>query len=252
MKKIFILFPLIALLLLGCGNNNSSVKNVKVNKPNSIVMEGDVMNGIKRIYNAEGNLETETPYKDSLPDGMQKEYYKTGQLYRETPLVKGKPNGIVREYGTKGNLYREMPVTNGKANGVIKKYYDNGILFSEAPYKNGEPQVGLKEYNEKGELLEKPKLKLKGIDKSKTEGVYIIEVSMTDEYVKPSYSNVMVSNGEDMFYNLPISDGKGIFRVSVPRGSVVNKTFTFEARYNTIRKNVYITRDTYTIGITNF
>lgn len=248
MKKIFILFPLIAIILLGCGNNS----NVKVNKPNSIVMEGDLMNGIKRIYNAEGNLETETPYKDSLPDGLQKEYFKTGQLFRETPLVKGKPNGLVKEYSTKGKLYREMPVVNGKANGVIKKYYDNGVLFSEAPYKNGEPQVGLKEYNEKGELLEKPKLKFRGIDKTKTEGLYIIEVSMTDEYIKPSYSNVIVSNGEDMFNNLPISDGKGIFRVSIPSGSVVNKTFTFEARYNTIRKNVYITRDTYTIGVTNY
>lgn len=249
MKKQFVLFPLMALLLLGCGNNNS---NVKVNKPNSIVMEGDVMNGIKRIYNAEGNLETETPYKDSLPDGLQKEYYKTGQLFRETPLVKGKPNGVVKEYGTKGNLYREMPVVDGKANGVIKKYYDNGVLFSEAPYKNGEPQVGLKEYNEKGQLLEKPKLKFKGIDKTRTEGVYIIEISMTDEYVQPAYSNIVYFDGKEMFSQLPSTNGKASFRIPVPSGTVVNKSFTFEARFNTIRKNIYITRDTYTIGVTNF
>ena len=115
MKKIIVLISAIALIISGCGNDNS---NVKVNKPNSIVMEGDVMNGIKRIYNAEGNLETEIPYKDSLPEGIQKEYFKTGQLFRETPLVKGKPNGIVKEYSTKGTIYREMPVENGKANGI--------------------------------------------------------------------------------------------------------------------------------------
>ena len=248
MKKIFILFPIAALLLNGCGNNG----NVKIHQPNSVEMEGDVVSGIKRIYNAEGNLETEIPYKDSLPEGIQKEYYKTGQLYRETPLVKGKPNGIVKEYSTSGKIYREMPVENGKANGVIKKYYPNGILFSEAPFENGEPKEGLKEYNDKGELIATPKMKFKGIDKTKTEGVYIIEITMTDEYIQPSYSNIIKFEGKELRNQVPTTNGKGIFRISVPSGTVLNKTITFEARYNTIRKNVFITRDTYTIGVTNF
>lgn len=248
MKRITILLSFTALLLSGCGNNS----NVKVNKPNSIVFEGNELNGIKRIYNSEGNLETEIPYKDSLPEGIQKEYYKTGQLFRETPLVKGKPNGIVKEYSTKGTIYREMPVENGKANGIIKKYYENGLLFSEAPFENGEPKVGLKEYNEKGELIAKPEIKFNGIDKTKTEGVYIIELTMSDEHIQPSYSNVMTFEGKELLNQLTISNGKGIYRISVPSGTVVNKTLTFEARFKTIRNNIYITRNTYTIGVTNF
>ncbi len=249
MKKISIIISLFALLLCGCGDNSN---NKKVHRPNSIEMEGDVMNGIKRIYNAEGNLETEIPYKDSLPEGIQKEYFKTGQLFRETPLVKGKPNGVVKEYSTKGTIYREMPVENGKANGIIKKYYENGKLFSEAPFEKGEPKVGLKEYNEKGELISKPEIKFKGIDKTRTEGVYIIEISMTDEYVQPAYSNIITFEGKELYNQLTTSNGKGIYRISVPSGTVVNKTLTFEARYKTIRNNVYITRNTYTIGVTNF
>ncbi len=249
MKNVFILLPVIALIICGCGNNNS---NQKVNKPNSIVMEGDLLNGIKRIYNAEGNLETETPYKDSLPEGLQKEYYKTGQLFRETPLVKGKPNGIVKEYSTKGIIYREMPVVNGKANGIIKKYYPNGTLFSEAPFLDGEPQPGLIEYSEKGDLFDMPKMKFKGIDKTRTEGIYIIEISMSDEYLEPLYSSLVVFEGKTLRSSIPTTKGKGIFRISVPSGTVVNKTITFEARYKTTRSNICIIRDSYTIGVTNF
>lgn len=247
MSKQVILYTLSILMLSGCVNNS----NTKTHAPNSIEFEGKEGNGVKRIYNAQGKLETEIPYKDSLPEGIQKEYFITGELYRETPLVKGKPNGIVKEYSTKGKLYREMPVVNGKANGVIKKYYENGTLFSEAPFENGEAKEGLKEYNEKGVLLEKPKLKFRGIDKTATEGVYIIEVSLTDENIHPSYSNVLMIDGKEVLSQIPIVNGKGFFKISIPKGTILNKKITFEARYNTIRKNIYITRDSYTIGLTN-
>ncbi|RPH30087.1 MAG: hypothetical protein EHM93_16230 [Bacteroidales bacterium] len=248
MKKLVILFSLTTLMLSGCVNNS----NTKTHKPNSIEFEGNVVNGVKRIYNGEGKLETEIPYKDSLPEGIQKEYYKTGELYRETPLVKGRPNGLVKEFNTKGKLYREMPVVNGKANGVVKKYYENGILFSEAPFENGEAKEGLKEYNEKGELLGKPKMLFKGIDKVATDGVYIIEISLSDEYIQPSYANVITFEGKEMLNKIPIVNGKGIYKISIPKGAILNKKLTFEARYNTLRKNIFVLRDTYTMGLTNF
>jgi hypothetical protein len=248
MRHLVMFFLLTILLISGCVNNN----NTKVHKPNSIEFEGNKVSGIKKIYNAEGKLESEIPYKDSLPNGIQKEYYRSGQLYRETPLEKGKPNGLVKEYFTSGKLYREMPVIDGKANGIVKKYYENGIMQSEAPYQNGAPQVGLKEYSEKGALLEKPKLILKGIDHSSSEGYYIIEMSFSDQYVQPSYSNVITFEGKEMLNKVPIVNGKGILKISVPKGAILNKKITFEARYTTVHKNIYVTRDTYTIGLTNF
>ncbi len=248
MKQLLILISLTALLLSGCVNNS----NTKVHLPNSIEFDGDELSGVKRIYNAEGKLETEIPYKDSLPEGIQKEYFITGELYRETPLVKGRPNGIVKEYSTKGKLYREMPVTNGKAHGVVKKYYENGLLFSEAPFENGEAKEGLKEYNEKGVLLEKPKMRFKGIDKTKTEGTYIVEISLSDEYIQPNYFCVITFEGNEMLQSIEMVNGKGIYKIFTPKGTILNKKLTFEAKYNTIRKNIYVTRDTYTIGITNF
>ena len=252
--KIVATFIVISVLFLsGCVNNSYNTNNNR--KPGEPYIEfvGTMTDGVKKIYNAEGNLETETPYKDSLPNGLQKEYYKTGKIYRETPLVNGKPNGLVKEYyNAAGTIYREMPVVNGKANGIIKKYYENGVLLSEAPYENGEPSMGLKEYSETGTPIEKLKMVFKGIDKISSEGTYIIEISLSDKYIEPTYSNVISFEGKEVLNNIPIVDGKGVFKLFVPKGTVLNKKITFEARYNTKRKNTYITRDSYIISTANF
>lgn len=244
MKKSTILLSLTILLFSGCVNNNS---NTKRHEPNSIEFEGTMANGVKKIYNAVGKLETEIPYKDSMPNGIQKEYYQTGKLYRETPLEKGRPNGLVKEYYASGKIYREMPVVDGKANGLVKKYYESGALLSEAPFENGEPKVGLKEYNENGSLVEKPKMIFRGINQSASDGTYMIEISLTDKYIEPTYSQVLTFEGKEMLNKIPIVNGKGIYKISMPSGTLINKTLTFEARYNTIRKNIYVTRETFTI-----
>jgi antitoxin component YwqK of YwqJK toxin-antitoxin module len=251
MKQKLVLISLIVMLLSGCSSNNSTKNNRTPGEPYT-EFEGTQANGVKKIYNAFGNLETEIPYKDSLPNGIQKEYYKTGKLYRETPLEKGKPNGLVKEYYSSGKLYREMPVINGKASGIVKKYYESGALLSEAPYENGEPTVGLKEYSEKGVLFEKAKMIFKGIDRTASEGAYIIEISFSDEYIQPTYSNILMADGKEVLNKIPIVNGKGVYKIYIPKGTILNKKITFEARYNTIRKNIYVTRDSYTIGITNF
>jgi antitoxin component YwqK of YwqJK toxin-antitoxin module len=247
MKKIVILITLIVLLISGC--KNGSKKRV-IGQPYT-EYEGTAASGVKKIYNVEGNLETEVPYKDSLPNGIQKEYYKTGKLYRETPLLNGKANGLVKEYYTSGKIYREMPVTNGRADGIVKKYYENGSLLSEAPFVNGEPAVGLKEYNENGVMLETPKMIFRGIDNTVSEGCFYVEISFSDQYVKPTYFNVVNFEGKELLNKISIVNGKGIFKISSPKGALINKTLTFEARYNTIRKNIYVTRGTYAIGFPN-
>jgi len=240
-------------LLNGCVNNSNNTNNNRTPGQPYIEFVGTMADGVKKIYNAEGNLETETPYKDSLPNGLQKEYYKTGKIYRETPLVNGKPNGLVKEYyNAAGTIYREMPVVDGKAHGIIKKYYENGVLLSEAPYENGEPTIGLKEYSETGTPIEKPKMVFKGIDRISSEGAYIIEISLSDKYIEPTYSNVTIFEGKEVVNKIPIVNGKGVFKLYVPKGIVLNKKITFEARYNTKRKNTYITRDSYTISTANF
>ena len=250
MKTILISICILMLALNSCVNSDSSNNHVKGQAYTEF--EGENGNGVKKIYNAEGNLETETPYKDSIPEGIQKEYYKTGQLFRETPLEKGKANGLVKEYSTSGKLYREMPVTNGKANGIVKKYYDNGVLFCEAPYVNGQPAQGLKEYNKNGKLMEKPRLIFKAKDLTKIDGTFTLEISLSDEYIQPAYSQVLIFENKEIINKLPISNGKGVFKTSIPAGTILNKKLTFEAKYTTSYSNVCIIRDSYNMSMMNY
>jgi hypothetical protein len=247
MNRIISISFITILALSSCTNNNS---NRTLGQPYE-EFEGTVVEGLKKIYNAEGKLETEIPYKDSLPNGIQKEYYKTGQLFRETPLIKGKANGIVKEYSTKGKIYREMPVVNGRANGIIKKYYENSALFSEAPFENGLPVVGLKEYNEKGNLLETPKMIFKSKNMTRIDGTYILEILLSDKTIKPSYAQVLDFDNKEIVNRIPTVDGKGVLKLSVPAGAMMVKKLTFEAKYTTLRNNVCIIRDSFNLVIGN-
>jgi hypothetical protein len=247
MKQSLVVITLIALILTGCENQSS--KRIPGQPYTEFV--GENGNGVKRIYNAQGKLETEVQFKDSLPNGIQKEYYKTGQLFRETPFEMGKANGLVKEYYTSGKLYREMPVLNGRANGIVKKYYENGVLLSEAPFENGQPTIGLIEYSENGKPLEKPKMLFKGIDNTEQDGIYIIQVSFSDKYIEPTYYQVINYEGKESTNKLSMENGKGILRVSIPKGSILNRDFIFEARYNTLRKNTYITRGSFNMALNN-
>jgi len=237
---------LIAIVVLGSCVNNS---NKRISGQSYEEFEGTLAQGVKKIYNAQGKLETQVPYKDSLPEGIQKEYYKTGQLFRETPLVKGKANGVVKEFSTSGKLYREMPVVDGKANGVIKKYYVNGVLFSEAPFVNGQPAAGLKEYSQNGKLLDQPQMVFGANNRTGVDGTFILEVSLSDKDIQPVYSQILVFENKEIQSKLPVEKGKGILKINIPAGSILNKTLTFEARYTTLRNNVCIIRSSYRMAI---
>ena len=249
MKKV-VFFGLVSIFVWsGCINSNT---NNRIPGQPYTEFEGENGNGVKKIYNAEGKLETEVTYKDSLPNGIQKEYYKTGQLYRETPFVTGKANGIVKEYSTSGKLYREMPVIEGKANGIIKKYYEDGKLFSEAPFENGKPVAGLKEYNETGILLAKPQMVFKVKNQTKIDGTFILEISLSDEYIQPDYNQILVYENKEVQNKLPIVNGKGVLKLTIPAGTILNKKLTFEAKYTTSRNNICIIRDSYNLSQMNY
>lgn len=249
MTRLLIGLSFIILLLNGCTSNNSS--NNRVPGQPYIDFEGSNGNGVKKIYNAQGKLETEVPYKDSLPDGIQKEYYKTGELFRETPFVLGKATGVVKEYSKTGKIYREMPVENGKANGVVKKYYDNGNLFSEAPFVDGKPAAGLKEYNEKGTLLSKPTLVFSAKNTIAIDGCYTIEAFLSDKNINADYFQILMYENKEIINKLPNTNGNGVLKLNVPRGAMFVKKVTFEAKYTTSRGNVCIIRGYYDLVVNN-
>ena len=58
----------------------------------------------KKYYYYDGGVESEIPYKDSLPHGVERRYYRDGGLKCEISHYKGKKEGEVRCYGKDGKL----------------------------------------------------------------------------------------------------------------------------------------------------
>ena len=105
------------------------------------------------MYNENGNLNVETPYKNGKMEGIDKWYNENGNLKSETPYKNGEKEGIVKWYNENGNLRSEMPYKNGEKEGMLKWYYENGNLKEEIPYKNGKTHGDVKYYTENGKPL---------------------------------------------------------------------------------------------------
>jgi hypothetical protein len=50
---------------------------------------------------------------------------------------------------------------------------------------------------------------------------------------------------------LPTESGKGIYKIYIPKGSEINKTLIFEAKYTSLRNNECIIRTTYNISVSH-
>ncbi len=71
--------------------------------------------GIKKnveVYNRNGNIKKEIPYRNSIKCGIEKRYDQRGRLRLEIPYENGLKQGIERRYDEDGNL-------------VLKTRYDN-------------------------------------------------------------------------------------------------------------------------------
>ena len=91
--------------------------------------------------------------EDIISGCAERYYYKNGNLASETPYKNGKEEGIEKWYYWNGSLRTETPYKNGKVDGIARWYYDNGNLVIEVSYKNYELHGDLKYYTEDGKLL---------------------------------------------------------------------------------------------------
>ena len=116
MKKIKVLFVIIFILLFA-----SWGKLREVNITDTEIREGiayvkgetEAFTGIIKLYYENGNLESESNFKDGKQEGLSKLYYENGDLESE------------------GNF------KDGKGEGLAKEYYENGYLMAQYYYKDG-------------------------------------------------------------------------------------------------------------------
>lgn len=124
--------------------------------------------GIAKLYHDDGKIKSETPYKNGYVDGIAKEYYKNGKLKHETPWKydeqsgDSKRDGIEKEYYENGNPKEETPYKNGDMTGIQKWYHENGKLRFERSYEKGELNGIYREYHTNGKLKDDGKYAIFG------------------------------------------------------------------------------------------
>ena len=106
----------------------------------------------KKTYYSNGQLRTETQYKDTLKDGIYKGYYPNGVLKIESVYKNGQRNGWHKEYYKNGKLEWEAQYKEGKEHGWFREYLENGVLIAEGYYREGIQDSIAKFYYKNGEI----------------------------------------------------------------------------------------------------
>ena len=106
----------------------------------------------EKTYYSDGQLRTETQYKDSVKDGYHKAYYPDGTLLIDAEYKDGLKHGWYRKYYPNGQLHWEIKCKNDEENGWYRKYSEDGKIISESLYKNGKQHGITKVYYDNGKL----------------------------------------------------------------------------------------------------
>jgi antitoxin component YwqK of YwqJK toxin-antitoxin module len=116
----------------------------------------DTIHGLRKIFNAAGQLEIEETYDKGVFHGTYKTYYPNGQVKKVQNYVQNQIQGEVRQYYEDGTLMAIVQFVENLENGPFTEYHPNGHLHWEGYYLGGDfEQDTLKEYNFQGELVRK-------------------------------------------------------------------------------------------------
>ena len=113
----------------------------------------DTLNGFRRLYYPDGQIQIEEQYAMGEFIGTYRSYHPNGQLDQEGTYIGNEMTGPWKRYYTNGQLMESVEFRNNDENGPFVEYYENGQLKAEGAYANGDNEQGeLKLYNEAGEL----------------------------------------------------------------------------------------------------
>lgn len=105
-------------------------------------IDDEPINGLYKVYYADGNLKMEVQSKAGKPDGIGKFYSEDGTLYFQGNFSNGLPDGTFYNYYPDGQIHNELNYVNGIKSGLQKVYDEKGNLVVEVVLENGEPTSG--------------------------------------------------------------------------------------------------------------
>lgn len=206
----------LAILLAFCGRD---VKVKYLSDGSKELLEGTMIDGIKRVYGPEDNLTMIIPLKDSLPNGMVISYYSNGKVRNIVKAVKGVKDSTDVSFYVTGVRSNETTYFLGKKNGAQKQFYPSGKLQSVQTFKMSMSNGDLKEYTEKGELIPTAKLVVKVENNLSTWGEFVVTARL-DPPIKRFrlYRKYPIISETQPYTKVEVIDGAGrveIFRTQL-------------------------------------
>ncbi len=114
------------------------------------------LEGIKKLYSPEGNLQILQTYKNGKLNGDYIVYYPDGSVKIRQQFIDDQLQGISYRYYPDGKIQEEVSMKNGLENGAFKEYYPSGTLHWKGTFLNGaNEQDTLYEYDKNGDLMRK-------------------------------------------------------------------------------------------------
>lgn len=118
------------------------------------------VNGKVIRYNSHNLKVFEAHYKDGKLDGLRRKWYKNGQLEEEYNCKNGIRDGYYRMWYGNGQIKSEINYKNGKVIGIKSRWYKNGQLQNQYNFKEGKLSGVQREWDKKGILRKYPREQL--------------------------------------------------------------------------------------------
>ncbi len=119
----------------------------------NIVDLNNLKQGVWREFWPNGDLKSETSYRDDKKSGLEIIWYDSPDCVEQEAFYKeGKLDGILIHYSKKCRKDFYEHYKNGVKHGLEVEYYSNGNLKAEGTFKNGNLDGYYKVYNRKGQF----------------------------------------------------------------------------------------------------
>jgi len=183
--KLFSGILIIILALLFNGGCKGKSGSGSQNEVTSIPDTG--FTGIKK-YMSGNHITMETTFKNGVKDGLTSTYYPSGKLRGTMWYENGLREDSARWYFEEGQLFRATPYKRDTIDGIQQQYFRAGMLKARLGYKKGLRTFEFEEYDKDGKKIGGyPEIIVNARDEYKTNGKYIINLSLSDKSAKVKY-----------------------------------------------------------------
>jgi antitoxin component YwqK of YwqJK toxin-antitoxin module len=117
-----------------------------------VTLKNGEMNGPMIVYHPNGNVKSKYTISNSEKEGFATDYYESGVKESEYYYKKGNIDGVIKIYHENGKLQEVSNMLNAKRNGIVKLFNEDGTLSSEYTYLNDKKNGPFKEY-ENGKII---------------------------------------------------------------------------------------------------